>query len=284
VTPLMGFGEVGERLRRATVQVSTVRRGAGSGVIVKADGVIVTNAHVAAAKPLSVQLWDGTRAAADLVTRDARRDLAVLRVAKTGLPAAALADSDEVRVGELVIAVGNPFGFIGAMTTGVIHAAGPLRGLGPRSWIQSTVRLAPGNSGGPLANARGEVVGVNTMVAAGVGLAIPSNVVSRLLERRTRPNRLGISIQSVRISLAGKRQLGLLITNIAKGSAAENASLMLGDILVGVSGKIPASLDDFEQVLAAPASDVIRLHFLRGDRSTIRSVAVRVDLVQPVAA
>jgi serine protease Do len=284
VTLFPGFGEVGERLRRATVEVSAGRRGAGSGVIVKADGVIVTNAHVAAAAPLSVQLWDGTRTAADLVARDAQRDLAVLCVAKAGLPAASLANSDQVRAGELVIAVGNPFGFIGAMTTGVVHAIGPLRRLGPRSWIQSAVQLAPGNSGGPLANARGEVVGINTMVAGGVGLAIPSNVVTRLLERGARPDLLGITVQGVCIQLAGKRQSALLITKIAKGSAAENASLMLGDILVGIGSKIPASLDDFEQALLAPADGVIRLHFLRGDRSTIRSVAVRVGQVQPVAA
>src|SRR5581483_6524418 len=112
---------------------------------------------------------------------DRRRDLALLRIPASGLPEAALGDSTRLRPGELVIAIGNPLGFIGALTAGVVHAVGPLPGLGPRKWIQAGVRLAPGNSGGPLADASGTVVGVNTMVAGRLGLAVPSNEVTRLL-------------------------------------------------------------------------------------------------------
>ena len=136
-----GFGEIGEKLRRSTVFVSCGRRGQGSGMIVKPHGVIVTNAHVAASEPIQVQMWDGTTAQAELTKHDAARDIAILRIARSGLPAATLANSDRARVGELVVAVGNPMGFIGALTTGVVHAIGRVAALGARKWIQSDVRL-----------------------------------------------------------------------------------------------------------------------------------------------
>src|SRR5258705_13171475 len=104
---------------------------------------------------------------------DSRRDLAALCIAASGLPAVSVADSSQIRPGELVIAIGNPLGFVGALSTGVIQAVGPLRGIGSQQWVQAGVRLAPGNSGGPLADARGRVIGVNTTVAGGLALAIP---------------------------------------------------------------------------------------------------------------
>src|ERR1700722_15150966 len=107
-----GFGEIAEKLRRSTVHISADRRGGGSGIIVRAEGVIVTNAHVATRSPVRVQFWDGLHAPADLLFRDRGRDLALLRVSRAGLPAVVLADSNRLRVGELVIAVGNPLGFI----------------------------------------------------------------------------------------------------------------------------------------------------------------------------
>ncbi|MGH9594804.1 MAG: S1C family serine protease, partial [Bryobacteraceae bacterium] len=178
----MGFGEIAERLRRSTVRVTAGRRGQGSGVIVRAEGIIVTNAHVVSSRPIQVDLWDGTRAPADLLSRDASRDIAVLRIARVGLAAAVLGDSNRLRPGELVLAVGNPLGFLGALTTGVIHAVGRVPGLGARKWIQADVRLAPGNSGGPLADANGRVIGINTMIAGGVGLAVPSNSLAGALD------------------------------------------------------------------------------------------------------
>lgn len=279
-----GFGEIAEKLRRSTVQVSAGRRGHGSGVIVKPEGVIVTNAHVAAFSPIEVELWDGSRAQAVLSMRDAARDVAVLRVPLSELPAAPLADSSNLRVGELVIAVGNPLGFTGALTTGVVHAVGRVPGLGPRQWIQADVRLAPGNSGGPLANARGHIVGINTMVAGGVGLAIPSNAVSRLLRAKGSDASLGIVSRPVQITARGRAQLGLMILEIAKNSAAESASLMLGDIIVGINGRTIDSLEDVERVLEGMGERVVRVQFVRGDRSNIRTVAIRLGLEIVAAA
>jgi serine protease Do len=277
-----GFGEIAEKLRRSTVQVNSGRRGQGSGIIVSPDGAIVTNAHVAAASEFEVQLWDGTRSPADLRLRDEGRDLAILRISKTGLPAASLADSDRLRVGELVIAIGNPFGFIGALTTGVVHAIGPLGRLGPFKWVQADVQLAPGNSGGPLANARGEVVGINTMIAAGVGLAVPSNSVSRFLKRGVTPAPLGVVVRGVRIAISGLARLGLAILEVAKNSAAEQASLLPGDIVIGTGDRQFESMEDFERALDGAGERVVRLQFLRGERVNVRSVAVRLGV--PISA
>lgn len=279
-----GLGQVAEQLRRSTVQISSGRRGQGSGIILSPDGTIVTNAHVAAPGQLEVQLWDGTRSAAELQLRDEGRDLAILRVAKSGLPAAVLADSDRLRVGELVIAIGNPFGFIGALTTGVIHAIGPIGRFGPFKWVQADVQLAPGNSGGPLANARGEVVGINTMIAGGVGLAVPSNSVSRLLKRSVTPAPLGVVVRGVRIAVNGIARLGLAILEVAKNSAAEQASLLAGDIVIGASDRQFESMEDFEQALDGAGERVVRLQFLRGDRTNVRTVAVRLGVPNLVAA
>jgi serine protease Do len=286
-----GFGEVAERLRRSTVHISSGGRGHGSGIIaksgansaLKSDAVIVTNAHVAVVGQPSVTLWDGRSFQARIEALDRRRDLALLRIPASDLPAAALGDSNRLCPGELVIAIGNPLGFMGALTAGVVHAVGPLPGLGPRKWIQAGVRLAPGNSGGPLADAAGTVVGVNTMVAGRLGLAVPSNEVNRLLSGN-RPQLLGVTLQAVPLSIEGRERLGLHIIEVLPDSAASRASLLPGDILVGSGGRPLGSLDDLEDALQAPSESVLRLQFVRADLSKIRTVAVRLAMSNPVAA
>jgi serine protease Do len=287
--PIPGYGEVAERLRRSTVHVSAGRRGQGSGLIVKSNGVIVTNAHVASAhvavsNAIEVEFWDGTRAQASVDLRDTRHDIAVLHVPQRELSAASLADSDQLRVGELVIAVGNPLGFRGAVTTGVVHAIGRVPGLGPMKWIQADVQLAPGNSGGPLANARGEVIGINTMAGyGGAAFAVPINTVSRLLKEDSHAP-LGIVARPVQISVKGRTQLGLIILETVKSGAAESASLMLGDIVIGANGSAFDSIDDLERVLEGSGERVVHIEFLRGERSNIRSVAVQIGLGSMAAA
>jgi len=281
---MQGFGDIAEKLRRSTVHVRAGRRGQGSGIIVGPGGLIVTNAHVATLGRVDVQFWDGVRSGADLLLSDAGRDLAILQVSRSGLPAAVLADSDRLRVGELVIAVGNPFGFTGALTTGVIHAIGPVPNLGPWNWIQADVQLAPGNSGGPLANARGEVAGINTMIAGGVALAIPSNSVSRLLSRRQSPAPLGVVVRSVQIAVMGRARLGLAILEVCTSSAAARASLMRGDIVIGIEGGDFETMEDFERALEGAGERTVRLQFLRGDPRKIRTVTVRLGLPSTAAA
>ena len=290
----VGFGEVAERLRRSTVHISSGGRGHGSGIIVKSgansalksDAVIVTNAHVAAVGPPAVTLWDGRSFQARIDALDRRRDLALLRIPVSDsddLPAAVLGDSNRLRPGEFVIAIGNPLGFMGALTAGIVHAVGPLSGLGPRKWIQAGVRLAPGNSGGPLADAAGTVVGVNTMVAGRLGLAVPSNEVARLLSGN-QPQLLGVVLQPVPLAIEGRERLGLRIVEILPDSAASRASLLPGDILVGIGGRPLGSLDDLEEALQAPSESVLSLQFVRADPNKIRTVAVRLAMSNPVAA
>jgi serine protease Do len=127
--------------------------------------LIVTNAHVVRSSHAQVKLWDGRTLEAVATSRDLSRDLAALLASGSDLPAATLGDSSKARVGELVLAVGNPLGFVGALSTGIIHAAGSVRGLGMNSWLQADVQLAPGNSGGPLADPQGRVLGINTMTS-----------------------------------------------------------------------------------------------------------------------
>src|SRR5579862_3692714 len=150
----MGIGEVGERLRKSTVHIRSIdRRGqsAGSGVVWDRNGIVITNAHVIGKGNHSVELWDGRRIPAELSERDDQRDLARLRLPPEDRSVLTFRETP-VRPGELVVAVGNPLGFTGALTTGVVHAMGPVPNLGRRKWVQAAIRLAPGNSGGPLAD------------------------------------------------------------------------------------------------------------------------------------
>jgi serine protease Do len=267
------FGEIGEALRRSTVQVSDGGRPGGSGVIWNGSGLIVTNAHVARGDAFSVELWDGRRYDATLRSRDARRDLASLTIDARQLSPATAGDSSRLRPGELVIAAGNPLGFRGALSTGVVHATGPVGGLGRRSWVQASIRLAPGNSGGPLADALGRVVGINTMiVSGGLALAIPSNTVAAFL-RSGPPVEMGVTIRPVR--LPGRRRLGLLVVAVAAGSPAEVASLQTGDILLGAAGREFTSAGDLPEAIERSAGALLSIQFARGDLARRREVFVR---------
>jgi len=279
-----GFGEVAEALRRTTVQVSSSGRGLGSGVILSADGLIVTNAHVVRSSHAQVKLWDGRTLDAAVTSRDLARDLAALLASASGLPSATLADSSKARVGELVLAVGNPLGFVGALSTGIIHAAGSVHGLGMSSWLQADVKLAPGNSGGPLANAQGQVLGINTMVAGGLALAIPSNDIARFLANGPSHSVLGVETRPVRIVVRDENRIGLLVMGVTLGGPANMASLMIGDILVGADGVLFRSVNDLEIALQGTAERILHLLFLRGDRRNIRRVAVRLGMARRVAA
>ncbi|HKV25033.1 MAG TPA: trypsin-like peptidase domain-containing protein [Candidatus Acidoferrum sp.] len=275
-----GFGAIAEKLRRSTVLIETGGRGSGSGVIWQPDGLIVTNAHVARSPRMYVQLWDGRELPAEVTARDPRLDLASLRISASELPAAESADSSQLRPGQLAIAIGNPLGFVGALTTGVIHAVGALRALGPRSWVQASVRLAPGNSGGPLADASGRVIGINTMVAGGLALAIPSNAVTQFLFAGPRDSWLGVTVREVGVPRRRGNQFALLILEVEPGSPAALASLLPGDILLGTVDAPFQSLDDLAQALVGNTPRTVRLEFLRGDYSRVRHVTVQLLAAQ----
>ena len=280
---MKSYGEITEQLRRSTVQIVNGNRresGTGSGVIWDSTGLIVTNAHVVRQTNARVELWDGRVFPANVESRDDRRDLAALRINTFGLPAASPGDSSALRTGELVMAVGNPLGFVGALTTGVIHAIGPLRGLGRRTWVQADVRLAPGNSGGPLADAQGRVVGLNTMiVAGGLALAVPSNTIKDFLSRGDGVS-LGVTVRPVRAQAA---RMGLMVLEIERASAAEAASLLPGDILIAANGSAFTAFEDLSDAIEASAGGVLHLKFLRGSNAP-REVAVQLGGIKSAAA
>ena len=166
-----------ERLRESVVRIGGMGPGSGSGVIWSADGFIVTNAHVATAERLRAELADGRRLVAQLIARDPRRDLALLKVNAAGLVALRSCDVSNLRAGEAVLALGFPMGG-DAVTVGILHAA-------PRDahWLTADIRVAPGNSGGPLCDVHGRLVGINTMVVDGLTLAISVRAVERFVAR-----------------------------------------------------------------------------------------------------
>jgi serine protease Do len=269
-----GLGEVAERVRRYTVLVQPGGRGSGSGVIWSSDGTVITNAHVARGSRVEVSLWDGREFTAEVSARDPRGDLAALHIPAADLSPAMPADSSRVRPGEVAIAVGNPLGFLGAMTMGVVHAVAPLRGFGERSWVQADVRLAPGNSGGPLADVHGRVVGINTMVAGGLALAIPSNEVTRFLLGDTGGHWLGVTVRAVRLPRESESRSGLVVLGIEPGSPAAVASLLPGDILLGTEEAEFTSAQNLADALQSNSAGILRLKFLRGDYKKVRRVSV----------
>jgi len=170
-----------DSLRRVTVEVSGFGSGGGSGVIWHPAGLIITNAHVAPSTRGVVELWDGQTFDALVIRRSFERDLAAVWIEAPNLTAAPVRDSTTVRVGELAFAVGAPLGMPGTLTAGIIHSVGRVHPRARREWVQADVTLLPGNSGGPLADARGYVVGINSMIAGPLALAVPSSDVLRFL-------------------------------------------------------------------------------------------------------
>ena len=256
----------------APAVVKIEARGAGgSGVIFTPDGFLLTNNHVVDhGRPLQVVLPDGRAMRGDIVGRDAHTDLAVVRLADHGdgpLPWAAIGDSRVVRVGQIAIAIGNPYGFSHSVTAGVVSALGrSLRGRSGRlihDIVQTDAALNPGNSGGPLVTSAGEVIGINTAMilpAQGLCFAIASNtardVASRLMrDGRIRRSHIGIGGQNTPIprALARANQLavssGVLVASIEPGSPADRAGLREGDVLLGFAGEPVTGIDDLQRML-----------------------------------
>ena len=278
-----------DRVAPSVVQVVD-GRGAGSGVVIAPDGYILTNAHVVErSDSVRVGFGDGRHLEGRVVGRDPSSDLAVLRIGVDGLSAAELGDSDKLRVGQLVIAIGNPLGFQSTVTTGVVSAVG--RTLGGRDGrpidnvIQTDAALDPGSSGGPLVDTRGRVVGINTAVivgAHGIGFAVPASTASvvagaLIRDGRVRRARIGISAQPTPIgrALAARLALpateGIRVVEVVAGSPADHAGVKVGDILVFLDGVALPTLSSLQRVLTADRirRPVAALVIRRGERAEL---------------
>lgn len=256
---------VAQQLKNSSVQVRSGNVGVGSGVIWHEDGLIVTNAHVAQTQKVAVELADGRIFQAVRTKIDPFLDLASLQIEATDLPAATIGDSNTLRVGELVLAVGNPVGAVGVLTAGIIQSLDLTnkanRAAITQSWVRADLRLAPGNSGGLLANASGQVIGINTMIAGGLALAVPSNLVESFLSG-SRPY-LGVTMQFVQVA----KRRGFLLLNVEKDSLAQEAGLLAGDVLIGAFGQSFQRVDDLLNLLwHSEAGEVLRLEFLRAGK------------------
>jgi len=254
--------EIAASLRDRTVKVKSGSLGVGSGVIWQSDGLIITNAHVATSNRATVELLDGRVFDAVRTQFDPQQDLAALKIVATDLTAATIGNSEALRVGELVLAVGNPFADSGAVTTGIIYASN-------QRAVMADLQLYPGNSGGPLADCLGRVVGINTMIVNGLAVAVPSSTVERFLQVNSRPQ-LGVTLQPV---LLDRRRLGLLVLSILPGSVAETAGVQIGDVLIGVSGQLFTSMNDLTKYLRE--SKGMPLQLLRGGQQFVIYVAVQ---------
>jgi len=244
------------------------RRGGGSGFVFTPDGLILTNSHVVHdATRIEVTLADGRRAPAHTIGDDPATDLAVIRIDASGLQAVPLGDSQQLRPGQMAIAIGNPYGFQSTVTAGVISALGrSLRSYSGRlieDVIQTDAALNPGNSGGPLVDSRGQVIGVNTatiLPAQGICFAIGINtakfVASRLLrDGRIRRSYIGVSAQTVPIHrrvvrfYGLVRETGVVVVGIEDRSPARTAGLREGDVIVALDNKPVAGVDDLHRLL-----------------------------------
>ena len=288
---------------RSAPREAPLVRGQGSGFIVSADGVILTNAHVVrGAKEVTVKLTDRREYVAKVLGADAKTDVAVLKIEAKNLPVVKIGSTSDLRVGEWVLAIGSPFGFENTVTAGVVSAKG--RSLPDDSsvaFIQTDVAVNPGNSGGPLFNTRGEVVGINSQIYSrtggyqGVSFAIPIDLAGRIQQQivqhgKVEHARLGIAVQEVNQTLADSFKLdrpeGALVSSVERGSPAEKAGLQPGDVIRKLDGKAIVSSGDLPAAigLAAPGDNVRLDIWRKGAPQEIRAqLGGAKDKATPVA-
>ncbi len=238
----------------------------GSGFIISADGYILTNSHVVeAADEITVKLNDKREFKAKVIGSDRRTDIALIKIEATGLPAVKFGDPNRLKVGEWVVAIGSPFGFENTVTAGIVSAKGrslPQENFVP--FIQTDVAVNPGNSGGPLFNMRGEVVGINSQIYSrsggymGLSFAVPIDVANDIATQlkttgKITRGRIGVVIQPVTKELAESFGLpkpsGALVSSVEKGSPAEKASIEAGDVILRFDGKIVNSSEDLPRLV-----------------------------------
>lgn len=250
-------------------------RGAGTGFLWSPHGSVITNYHViAGSRRIEVVLADDRSFFAEVEESSRGLDLAMLRLrgAPDDLPLPRLGDSDSLRIGELAFAVGNPWGRRGAVTAGIVSGLGAGGGsFGRARYVHTDVYLAPGNSGGPLVNARGEVIGVNSTILGGLSLAIPINTAGAWASGglRTTPRpRLGVRVQGLMLPAslleAAGQKAGLLVSGVESRSLAERVGLLVGDVLLDAAGAALEDAASLGDALARSTEATVRLRLMRG--------------------
>ncbi len=275
-----------------------VSQSLGSGVIVDSEkGYILTNYHVIeGADDISVTLTDGRSFEAELIGTDPDSDLAVIRLDADNLHALTLADSDELQVGDFVIAVGNPFGLGQTVTSGIVSALGRtgVRGLEYQNFIQTDASINPGNSGGALINLRGELVGINSAIFTpsggnvGIGFAIPSRMASYVMDQlirfgEVRRGTMGLVVQDLTSELAGafgiESERGALVAEVINNTAVGSPGLQAGDVIISVAGRRVRSARDFLNAEGqVPIGDSLEVEFLRDARVLSTTMMVQEPL------
>jgi Do/DeqQ family serine protease len=264
-----------------------LERALGSGVIVSADGYIITNHHVIdGAEEIQIDLTDGRTVGAKLVGSDPPSDLAVLKIAQTGLPFLTPGDSDKVRVGDVALAIGNPLNVGQTVTMGIISAKGRSTGLGSgafEDFLQTDAPINQGNSGGALVNTNGDLIGINSQILGGmtggnigIGFAIPSNMVKTVMEQlikagKVRRGQLGIVVRRVDSDMAESLGMsetkGIIVNSVAPGSAAERAGIRQGDVIIALDGSPVNEVNAFRNRIASSGPGAqVTLTILRDNR------------------
>ncbi|MBV9957326.1 MAG: Do family serine endopeptidase, partial [Acidobacteria bacterium] len=244
----------GDRLPQQRQQPDSVEHGLGSGVIVTADGYILTNHHVIdGAEDITVELAGKKTVSAKVIGSDPPSDLAVLKVEQNNLPVVALGNSDQVRVGDVVLAIGNPLGIGQTVTSGIISAKGRATGLSDGSFedfLQTDAPINKGNSGGALVNTNGDLIGINSQILSpsggsiGIGFAIPVNMARSVMEQllkggKVHRGQLGVVVQAVTSDLAASLGMseakGVIVSSVQQGSGADKAGLRQGDVIIALN-------------------------------------------------
>ena len=293
-----GQGNGGNRNQQRQIETPK-RTGAGSGVILTADGYIVTNNHVVAdADELTVTLNDNKEYSARIIGTDKASDLALIKIDGKNLPAITIANSDDIKVGEWVLAVGNPFNLTNTVTAGIVSAkARSLYQNGVESFIQTDAAINPGNSGGALVNTRGELIGINAMLYSqtgsfsGYGFAIPTSIMNKVvadLKQYGTVQRalIGIQGQDVKNYVDAKKDKGedvdlgtmegIYVAKVSEESAAEEAGMKEGDVITAIDGKPVGKMAELQEVLAKKRpGDKVTVTYLRDKKKATKTLTLK---------
>jgi len=278
------FGDFFKKFYGDTPDREMKRQSLGSGFIVDKEGYILTNNHVVeGADEIKVKCSDGREFKARVIGRDKKTDLALIKIASMfrDLPPLALGDSDSMRVGDWVLALGNPFGLEHTVTQGIISATGRVIGAGPYdNFLQTDAPINPGNSGGPLVNLRGEVIGINTAIVSsgqGIGFAIPSNMAKTIISQLKTKGKvvrgwIGVSIQNITSDMVQPLGLkgtdGALVGDVVPGGPADAAGLKRGDVIISFNGKSIKDMSDLSREVAnMPVGSTVAARLLRGGKA-----------------